>query len=146
MLKRTEPNRTPGIRLAAMLTTGLFLVVTTLLLVPLPPGAGTMSDKAAHLLAFAALAAPLSAVRARFAAFIVIIVSAYGGAIELLQPLVGRDAEWSDFGMDVAGALIGASAGAAAGYIWRQKVKSADSPDHGARTTAPAFDCGRRTR
>ena len=95
------------------------MAIAALMLMPSPPGAGAVPDEVAHLLAFATLAAPLSAVRARFAAFVFIAVSAYGAGIEFLQPLVGRAAAWSDFGMDVAGALIGTSAGAAAGRAWR---------------------------
>lgn len=119
MLKRIEPQRTPGTKLAAATTVVFALIIAVLLLMPSPPGASLFSDKVAHLLAFAALALPLSLVRARFAAFTFIGLCAYGAGIELLQPFTGRAAELADFGMDVAGALIGAVTGAGVGCAWR---------------------------
>lgn len=106
--------------MAGAATVLVALVVAILLLMPSPPVVNGVSDKFAHLLAFTALAFPLSLVRARFAAFVFIAVCAYGAGLELLQPFFGRTAEWSDFGMDAAGALIGAAAGASVGYVWRQ--------------------------
>ena len=73
---------------------------------PLP---GT--DKSHHLVAFAALALPLSFSRPRLAPWVVVAAALYGGAIELIQPLVGRSGEVFDFMADAMGALIGGAAG-----------------------------------
>lgn len=100
-------------RLAAALTAVLALAILVLTLMPVGhiQGAGTWSDKTDHLLAFAALAFPLSLARPRRALLILAGAAALGGAIELIQPHVGRSGEWGDFLADVAGAALGAGAG-----------------------------------
>ena len=69
---------------------------------PLPLG-----DKQIHFIAFALLALPLGWVRPRWVLPLVAGCVAYGGAIELLQPLVGRSGEWADLLADALGVVLG---------------------------------------
>ncbi|UXX81999.1 VanZ family protein [Roseovarius pelagicus] len=90
----------------------LFLVVGIATLSPMPeqqdlPG----SDKLHHLIGFAALAFPLSWVYPRHAWLIFAAATVYGGLIEVIQPQVGRYAEFSDGLADLAGAAMGAGFG-----------------------------------
>ena len=106
---------------AISVTAVLAAVIAVLTLAQLPvhqngvPG----SDKVHHLLAFAALAFPLSAARPRLAPWVVLGVVAYGALIEIIQPYTGRHAEWGDLVADAGGAILGSVAGAAAG-LWRR--------------------------
>lgn len=61
------------------------------------------SDKLSHLLAFAALAIPLSIVKPRWNVALFAACLAYGAAIELVQPYVGRSREWADLVADMLG-------------------------------------------
>ena len=64
-------------------------------------------DKAAHLIAFALLAFPLNMVaRPRWFLLNMGFVL-FGGAIELIQPLVARHGEWLDLGADMLGVVVG---------------------------------------
>lgn len=95
-----------------LLAFAFMAVVAGLALSPSPPPiADTGWDKLNHLLAFTSLAAcsrlgfPGPASRALLVAAGLI---AFGGAIELLQPLVGgRMREWADLLADVIGTGIG---------------------------------------
>ena len=119
-MKSIDPEATPGTKLAAITTVALAATFAVLTLTSIPQLAGVgISDKLAHLLASAAIAAPLSTVRARYSPFIFIGVCAYGAGIELLQPLVGRDGDWGDLAADAVGAFAGAAGGAALGRLWR---------------------------
>ena len=74
---------------------------------PTPEG----TDKLVHLVAFAALAFPLART-GRFGLFPVFIgASAFGGAIELIQPSFNRSADVNDFVADVAGVVLGICCG-----------------------------------
>ena len=95
------------------------IAVLTLTQLPVPQSGVPGSDKAHHLLAFAALAFPLSAARPRLAPWVVLGVVAYGGLIEVIQPYTGRHGEWGDLVADAGGAILGSVAGAAAG-LWRR--------------------------
>lgn len=77
---------------------------------PQAPG----GDKLHHFLAFAALVFPAVAVRPRIGLWLVPLAAAYGGLIELVQPLVGRHGEWGDVIANAAGAVAGAGLGWAA--------------------------------
>ena len=75
-----------------------------------PPGSGTplpLTDKQLHFLAFAALALPLGWVRPRWALWLIPVALAFGAAIELIQPFVGRSGEWGDLMADGLGILAG---------------------------------------
>ena len=65
------------------------------------------SDKVYHLISFAILTLPIAIIRPRAIWIILSLSIAYGGAIELLQPLVNRNCEMADFLADAAGAVLG---------------------------------------
>ena len=89
----------------------LAFLIGVLTLTPITVGGPAGSDKAYHALAFASLAFPLSLVRPKLALWVIVGVILYGGAIELIQPFFGRDAEWRDLMADGIGAVMGAAAG-----------------------------------
>ena len=95
------------------LTLIVTLALTVAMLWPLdaPPPAPAGSDKLVHLVAFAALAFPL----ARTGRFGLLPVfggaSAFGGAIELIQPSFNRSADVNDRVADVMGVILGIGLG-----------------------------------
>lgn len=70
-------------------------------------------DKVFHALAFGALVLPAALLRPDRLPVVLLLAIAYGGLIELIQPLVGRSAEWVDLLADALGALAGAGLGLA---------------------------------
>jgi len=95
----------------------LTIIVTTVLtvamLLPLeaPSPAPEGSDKLVHLAAFAALAFPLART-GRFGLLPVFVgASAFGGAIELIQPSFNRSADVNDWVADVVGVILGIGLG-----------------------------------
>jgi VanZ family protein len=95
----------------------LTLIVTTVLTVAMlwpleaPPPAPEGSDKLVHLAAFAALAFPLART-GRFGLLPVFIgASAFGGAIELIQPSFNRSADVNDWVADIVGVILGIGLG-----------------------------------
>ena len=103
------PPQRPYTNLIAKSITILFAVAIlagTLLPVGQLPEVDS-GDKAAHLIAFALLAFPLNmAARPRWFLLNTGFVL-FGGAIELIQPLVGRHGEWLDLGADMLGVVVG---------------------------------------
>ena len=65
------------------------------------------SDKVYHLISFAILTLPIAIIRPRAIWIILSLSIAFGGAIELLQPLVNRNCEMADFLADAVGAILG---------------------------------------
>jgi len=96
------------IAIGSAVTIVLALIIAVLTLAPMPSGGPSGSDKLYHILAFACLAFPLPLVRPRLTIWVVVGVIAYGGAIELIQPFFGRQAEWTDLAADGIGAILGA--------------------------------------
>ena len=95
------------------LTLAVTLTLTVAMLWPLeaPPPAPEGSDKLVHFVAFAALAFPLART-GRFGLLPVFIgASAFGGAIELIQPSFNRSAEVNDWLADTVGVVIGIGCG-----------------------------------
>lgn len=86
------------------------LVVAVLMLSPGAPGPEGLFgfDKLAHLLSFAAIAMPLAWRYPRHWRAIALGVLAYGGLLELVQPMTGRHAEWGDLLADGIGSVSGA--------------------------------------
>lgn len=87
------------------------MAIAVLTLMPaegLPDAPG--SDKLHHFLAFGALVFPVVATRPRAAIWAVPLAIGFGGAIELIQPHVGRHGEWADAAVNAGGALLGAAA------------------------------------
>lgn len=94
------------------------LVVAWGQLTPQPPSVVEgYWDKAQHFTAYFGLAllATLAWGRRRGLVWIVLGVIALGGALEILQGLVGRDSAWADQLANTLGALMGT--GLALGYL-----------------------------
>ncbi len=78
----------------------------------LTPGVGAPgSDKLQHLLAFAALVFPTALAEPRRLLVVLPLVLVFGAAIEVIQPVFDRRAEFADFAADALGAGLGAAAG-----------------------------------
>ena len=95
------------------LTLVVTITLTVAMLWPLdlPPPAPEGSDKLVHLGAFAALAFPLART-GRFGLLPVFIgASAFGGAIEILQPSFNRNADINDWVADITGVVLGIGLG-----------------------------------
>ncbi|MED5622019.1 VanZ family protein [Ideonella sp. BN130291] len=92
----------------------LVCVVAYLALTPEPPSdMATGWDKVKHMMAFSTLAvcAQFSGLRTRWPLMLAMAgLLAFGGAIEVIQPEVGRNAEWADLLADAVGILAGTSA------------------------------------
>ena len=91
------------------LTLAVTLTLTVAMLWPMeaPPPAPEGSDKLVHFVAFAALAFPLART-GRFGLLPVFIgASAFGGAIELIQPSFNRSADVNDWVADIVGVILG---------------------------------------
>ena len=91
----------------------LTLIVTAVLTVAMlwpihqPPPAPDGSDKLVHLIAFAALAFPLARTGRIGLLPVFVGASAFGGAIELIQPSFNRSADVNDWVADVVGVVMG---------------------------------------
>lgn len=103
----------PAIFWIALLLTGVIglaiglVTLTPMPALPGPPG----NDKAAHAFAFAVLTLPISLLAPRSLIWLMPLALAYGGAIELIQPYVGRSRELADLIADGVGILAGAALG-----------------------------------
>lgn len=92
----------------AVITLVTLAVITTLSLWPmaeLPSVPGT--DKFHHLIAYAVLMFPTALRKPDKWPMLGLFFIAYGGAIELLQSYVNRDAEWLDLAADATGVICG---------------------------------------
>ena len=95
------------------LTLIVLLALTVAMLWPLkaPPPAHGGSDKLVHFAAFAALAFPLARTGRCGLLPVFIGASAFGGAIELIQPSFNRSADVNDWVADIAGVVLGIGLG-----------------------------------
>ncbi|WP_413847174.1 VanZ family protein [Tateyamaria sp.] len=66
-------------------------------------------DKSMHVFAYLLAIIPLAAVPSRQRLKIALIALVWSGAIELLQPLVGRSASFSDLMANAVGIFVGLS-------------------------------------
>ncbi|NRQ10111.1 hypothetical protein XMV208_000698 [Aliiroseovarius sp. xm-v-208] len=116
--------------IGSAVTLVLAVVIAVLTLAPMPAGGPAGSDKIYHILAFACLAFPLPLVRPRWTVWVILSVIAYGGAIEVIQPFFGRQAEWVDLVADGIGAILGASVARQFGLRFRRSggLKDQDDP------------------
>ena len=89
------------------------LALTVAMLWPLdqPPLAPEGSDKLVHLIAFAALAFPLARTGRIGLLPVFLGASAFGGAIELVQPSFNRSADVKDWVSDIVGIILGIACG-----------------------------------
>ncbi|HLS58183.1 MAG TPA: VanZ family protein [Paracoccaceae bacterium] len=96
----------------------LLVLGTASVLSLMPPGgavtAASMNDKVLHCLAHAAIAAPVCLARPRGWLWLVAGFVLWGVAIEIMQPLVGRDRSAADVVANLAGT---ATAVAASGIL-----------------------------
>lgn len=101
-------------------TIALFVVIAILTLV-IPPKTTLLhgNDKLQHIAAFFALTLPAACYRPKWLLWMAPLAAGFGGAIELLQPLVGRSRDLADWYAD----LIGISAAGALGYVVHQIAK-----------------------
>jgi len=89
------------------------LALTVAMLWPMeaPPPAPEGSDKLVHFVAFAAIAFPLARTGRIGLLPVFVGASAFGGAIELMQPSFNRSADINDWIADIVGVLLGISCG-----------------------------------
>ena len=96
-----------------LLTVIFALTLSTAMLWPMdqPKVTPDGSDKIIHLIAFAALSFPLART-GRFGLMpILFAASAFGGAIELIQPNFNRSADINDWFVDIVGVILGIACG-----------------------------------
>lgn len=92
-----------GVLLAAI----TMLSLTPLSELPKYPG----SDKAHHLISYAALMLPAFWVVYKKRWHLMLLFFIWGGGIELIQPHVNRYGEWADFVANSLGLVLGAAIG-----------------------------------
>ena len=108
--------RTRNIDIYATVVIAILIGLATLTPVEkLPDVSG--SDKLYHLISFAILTLPITIIRPKAVWVIFILSVGYGGAIELLQPLVNRNCELADFLADASGAMLGMALSRAFGRL-----------------------------
>ncbi|MEX0339302.1 MAG: VanZ family protein [Arenibacterium sp.] len=81
-----------------------------------PPG----HDKVLHAAVFAALVLPVALWARRHLTWLVPAALAYGAFIELVQPFVGRGAEWMDLVADAIGVALALFLARIAPNRWRR--------------------------
>ena len=94
-------------------------VITVLSLSPLeelPSVSG--SDKAHHLIAYAALMFPTALRKPNYWPLIGLFFICWSGAIELLQPYVNRYGEWQDMTANITGLVFGLLAVKLIGWLF----------------------------
>ena len=98
--------RTRNIDIHATVVIAILIGLATLTPVEeLPAVSG--SDKLYHLISFAILTLPIAVIRPKAGWVMFILSVGYGGAIEVLQPLVDRNCELADFLADLGGVALG---------------------------------------
>jgi len=123
-----SPDKTPQLRrckfTALVLTAVLAVVIALLTLTPVNlPGGLAGPDKLYHFIAFAALILPGAALYPRGFLWLVPAALLFGGAIEIIQPWVGRGRELVDFWADTWGVGAGLLVGTATGYFMTSKAR-----------------------
>mgnify|MGYP003776487817 FL=1 len=89
----------------------LFVIITLLSFSPIQMSGsfGPIDvDKAYHFVAYFCLALPLPILRPRLTIWVVLGIMTFGGLIELVQYLFGRESSWGDFIANAIGAIVGA--------------------------------------
>ena len=97
------------IHLTIIMTLTLTVAMLWPIEAPLPSPEG--SDKLVHFIAFAALAFPLAHTGRIGLLPVFVGASAFGGAIELIQPSFNRSADVNDWLADVVGVVLGIGCG-----------------------------------
>ena len=104
-------QKTISIVMGSTVTIILFVIITLLSFAPiqLRGSFGPIDvDKAYHFVAYFCLALPLPILRPRLTIWVVLGIMTYGGLIELVQYLFGRESSWGDFIANAIGAIVGA--------------------------------------
>ena len=102
---------------------GLLVAITALSLSPLPefPAPDLISnDKLHHMIAYAALALPVSLARPRHWWLVLAGFLTWSGKMEILQPYVNRYGEWADLLANASGLALGGGLGA----LLRRRVRA----------------------
>ena len=106
-----EKQKLIPIVISSTVTIILFVIITLLSFAPiqLRGSFGPIDvDKAYHFVAYFCLALPLPILRPRLTIWVVLGIMTYGGLIELVQYLFGRESSWGDFIANAIGAIVGA--------------------------------------
>ncbi|MGY6411575.1 MAG: VanZ family protein [Alkalilacustris sp.] len=108
----------------ALAASGLVAVLIAIL--TLMPGDGVPdapgNDKLHHFVAFATLVMPVVAARPKAVVWVAPAAILFGGAIELIQPFVGRSGEWADMLANTLGVGFGVGLGWVAHGVLRGLV------------------------
>lgn len=87
----------------------ILAAITLLSLTPLPKlPAAPGSDKLHHFIAYGALCFPLMLRKPRYWGWGLLVLAAWSGLIELIQPYANRYGEWADMLANVGGLACGA--------------------------------------
>ena len=106
-----EKQKLIPIVIGSTVTIILFVIITLLSFAPiqLRGSFGPIDiDKAYHFVAYFCLALPLPILRPRLTIWVVLGIMTYGGLIELVQYLFGREPSLGDFIANAIGAIVGA--------------------------------------
>ena len=106
-----EKQKLIPIVIGSTVTIILFVIITLLSFAPiqLSGSFGPVDiDKAYHFVAYFCLALPLPILRPRLTIWVVLGIMTFGGLIELVQYLFGRESSWGDFIANAIGAIVGA--------------------------------------
>ena len=94
--------------LAYALTVLCAMVIAILTLAPVSIANDLpVNDKLYHLIAFAGLVLPSAVLYPRALLWALPFAVLFGGAIEIVQPAMGRNGEWPDFYADIWGVGLG---------------------------------------
>nr|WP_111300309.1 teicoplanin resistance protein VanZ [Paracoccus saliphilus] len=94
------------------------IAVLTLSPISAPPvGTVAQSDKIYHAVAFAGLVLPIAFFRPRWLILATPVYAAFGGLIEIVQPLAGRDCNLGDWSADLIGLCLGVAVGRTAATV-----------------------------
>ena len=100
------------IAISSTVTIILFVIITLLSFAPmqLRGSFGPIDvDKAYHFVAYFCLALPLPILLPRLTIWIILGIMTFGGLIELVQYLFGRESSWGDFIANGIGVIVGAT-------------------------------------
>lgn len=95
-----------------------YLTLTPSALLPSVSG----SDKLHHVLAFTALAFPTALMRPRYIAAVALVLAAYGGVIEVIQPYFSRSRDLADWYADLLGIGAGTLLGLCGNRVLRRNI------------------------
>ena len=107
-----EKQKLIPIVISSTVTIILFVIITLLSFAPIRLSGffGTVGvDKVYHFVAYFCLALPLPILLPRLTIWIILGIMTFGGLIELVQYLFGRESSWGDFIANGIGVIVGAT-------------------------------------